>query len=159
MELTEKLSQLYDWIEPLVVAHDCVIYHIDYFKEGQQWFLEILLTRTNGDGADLERVTEISRQVSALVDEKQWSTDDYYLDVSSAGAERPLYSIEQVIAAQGSYVAVILKTPLEKDTQWMGYLRTANEEEITLECRVKTKTITLTIPYTNIDFIRHSVIY
>lgn len=159
MDISEKINQLYDWIEPIVTARDCLIYHIDYFKEGQKWFLEILLTKTNGDGVDLETITELSRSISLLVDEKQWSSDDYYLDVSSAGAERPLYTIEQVIAATGSYVAVILKTPQEKDTQWMGYLRTANEQEITLECRVKTKTITLTIAYTNIDFIRHSVIY
>lgn len=159
MEHEQLLTQLYDWIEPIVKAKEVVIYHLDFTQEGRDWLLEVQLTRANGDGVELEVVTELARLISAELDTHDWTTHEYLLDVASAGAERPLYTIEQVIAAQGSYVAVILKEPMEKDIQWMGYLRHADTEGITIECRVKTRLITLRIPYTNIDFIRHSVIF
>jgi ribosome maturation factor RimP len=159
MDHEQLLTQLYEWIEPILLKKDLVIYHLDYTQEGRDWVLEILLTKTNGDSVELEVVTECSRLISAELDLHEWTTHEYLLDVSSAGAERPLYTIEQVIAAQGSYVAVILKEPMEKDRQWLGYLRQATTEEITIECRVKTRLLTLRIPYTNIDFIRLSVIF
>ena len=159
MDHEQLLTQLYDWIEPIVQAKNLVIYHLDYTKEGQDWVLEVLLTKHNGESVELDVVTECSRLISEELDTHDWTTHEYLLDVSSAGAERPLYTIEQVMAAQGSYVAVILKEPMEKDRQWIGYLRAATPEEITIECRVKTRTITLHIPYTNIDFIRLSVIF
>ncbi len=82
MEHEQLLTQLYDWIEPIVKAKEVVIYHLDYTQEGRDWLLEIQLTKANGDGVELELVTEIARLISAELDTHEWPTHEHLLDVA-----------------------------------------------------------------------------
>lgn len=83
---TEKLC--FELAEPVAAEYGCYIYDIEYVKEGSARFLRIFADK-NG-GINIDECEKISREISALLDEKDPIKENYILEVSSPGIERKL---------------------------------------------------------------------
>ena len=99
-ELTAKLAL------PVVEEAGCELWDVEYVREAGSWFLRIYIDKEGG--VDILDCEKISRALSDLLDEADPIEGSYTLEVSSAGAERPLKRPGDFQRFMGSPVAVKL---------------------------------------------------
>ena len=83
MKITE---QVWAFAEPVVQAHGCSLWDVEYVKEGGDWFLRLYIDKEGG--VDINDCEAISRAVDPILDEKDPIPDSYSFEVCSAGLER-----------------------------------------------------------------------
>ena len=83
MKITETVRQ---FAEPVVQAHGCSLWDVEYVREGADWFLRLYIDKPGG--VDINDCEAISRAVDPILDEKDPIPDSYSFEVCSAGLER-----------------------------------------------------------------------
>ena len=89
---------------------------------------EKILSVIIDESLDLDRIEELSKKISKLMDKYDKDYDNYILDVCSVGIERPLRNIEEVKENTGQYV--LIKTSNKTIT---GTIKKVKDEIISLE--------------------------
>lgn len=84
--ITSKIEEL---VVPILQELNLELVDIEYVKEGRDWFLRIYIDTPTGR-IDIEQCAQVSEKLSEKLDEVDPITDNYFLEVSSPGAERPL---------------------------------------------------------------------
>ncbi|MBS5114765.1 MAG: ribosome maturation factor RimP [Erysipelotrichaceae bacterium] len=153
MELTAKIA---DMIQSILEQHQCYLDEIVYEKEGNEWYLRIFVEKINGS-LDMETCVAVSEKISDKLDEEDPIKDEYYLEVSSPGAEKPLKSLEQVSVSIGKYVYIKLSQPMAGLDEVQGTILDVVDGVINLEYLVKNIKKRVEIPYDRIKFIRLAV--
>lgn len=144
-KVLEKIQVI---IEPILKENGVELFDLSFRHEGPDLVLSILIDK-NG-GIDLEDCSNVSDKVSLALDKEDPIEGSYLLEVASAGAEKPLKNTEQLVNAIDEYILVQVKNPVEGYDELVGYLRSANEEEITLEIKIKTRVKKVVINRSNI---------
>jgi len=130
---------------------------IEYEKMGGDYVLSILVDKPGGitvnDTADL---TDI---ISPLLDtiKPDPFPEQYMLEVSSPGLERPLKTAEALENAVGSYVNVSLYKAINKVKIFEGDLVAFDGETLTIDYLDKTRHKTVDIPYQTVAKARLAV--
>ena len=105
---------------------------------------------------DMETIVNLSRDLNAYLDELNPFENSYTLDISSLGAEKPLKK-DELSNYIGRYVHVHLINPIAGENIYEGTLVGQDENQITLEYRVKTRTKRVDITKENISKIRLAI--
>lgn len=100
--LIDRLQKL---IYPIVRDLDYELYYLELAKEENENYLRIYIDKPNGR-ISLDDCEKVSRSVSIMLDEKDPISFSYYLEVSSPGIERKLYTDEHLKRYTGSMVKV-----------------------------------------------------
>ena len=87
----------------------------------------------------------MSERLSEKLDENDPIEQNYYLEVSSPGAERPLKKQQDFEKAIGKYIYVKTYEPVKDLKEFYGYLRAYTETELEIEIRIKTRKLTIQI--------------
>lgn len=130
-----------------VIAAPYELVDIEYEKMGGDYVLSILVDKPGGitvdDTADLTEV------ISPLLDtiKPDPFPDQYFLEISSPGLERPLKTKEALAGAVGNYINVSLYQAIDKVKVFEGTLQSFDNDELTLNYLDKTRQKTVTIPY------------
>ncbi|MFF5565044.1 ribosome maturation factor RimP [Streptomyces sp. NPDC012623] len=86
---TTQSERLRGLLEPLVSAKDLDLEEIEVSRAGRRRVLRIVVD--SDEGVDLDECAELSRSLSEKLDETDaMGEDEYQLEVTSPGAERPL---------------------------------------------------------------------
>ena len=105
---------------------------------------------------DMDAIVGLSHQLNAYFDEIDPIEDEYTLDISSLGAEKPL-KVEELDKYVNRYVNVHLTNPINGENIYEGTLVEVRENDITLSYRQKTRTKTVDITKSNISKIRLAI--
>ena len=105
---------------------------------------------------DMDAIVDLSHQLNAYFDEIDPIEDEYTLDISSLGAEKPL-KVEELDKYVNRYVNVHLTNPINGENIYEGTLVEVRENDITLSYRQKTRTKTVDITKSNISKIRLAI--
>ena len=105
--LIERLKGL---IAPIVNEKGLELYHLEYVKENGENYLRIFIDNTSG--ISLQDCENVSRAVSDLLDTEDPIEDAYYLEVSSPGIDRALYTEEHLKRYTNSTVIIKLSSLL-----------------------------------------------
>lgn len=84
-KVTEEVEQL---VTPILSDLQLELVEIEYVKEGKDWFLRVFIDKETG--VDIEECGVVSERLSEKLDEIDPIPYNYFLEVSSPGAERPL---------------------------------------------------------------------
>lgn len=152
----ELLSIITTMITPILEDNQVYLDDIEYVKENNEWYLRIFVEKIEGT-LDMDTCVAVSEKISEMMDEKDPIQDEYYLEVSSPGVEKPLKTFSQVKNAIDNYVYVQLINPIGGLHELEGYIRVVEDEDITFEYLVKNIKKKVCVPYTNIKFIRLAV--
>ena len=106
MKVTEFVAKL---AEPVVQAHGCELWDVEYVREGDQRFLRLYLDKDGG--VDINDCEAISRAVDPILDEKDPIKESYHFEVCSAGLERALKRPGDFERFMGSNITVKLYRP------------------------------------------------
>lgn len=143
-------------IEP-AIQEPYELVDIDYGKMGGDYVLSVFVDKPEGitvnDTADL---TDI---ISPLLDSINPDPfpDQYFLEVTSPGLERPLKTKEAVAAAVGSYIHVSLYKALDKNKVFEGTLLGFEDDVLLMEYMDKTRRKEVEIPYSLVSKARLTV--
>lgn len=99
--LVERITEL---VKPIVDGLNYELYYVEYVKENNEYFLRIYIDKP--EGISLEDCEKVSRQVSDMLDVEDPIKDPYYLEVSSPGLNRPLFTEEHYNRFIGSEILV-----------------------------------------------------
>ncbi len=94
--------------------------------------LEILIDRLDGEKVNIIDCRNSSRIISALLDVEDIISDKYFLEVSSAGIERPLIKFEDYTRFLGREATIKLKELLNGQTRYQGKIVKAEDNKIHL---------------------------
>jgi len=85
LEITEEL------LAGFMAENGYELYHCEYVKEGRGWFLRVYVDIAASKGyVGTEDCEKVSRYLSEKLDETNPIEQNYYLEVSSPGMDRPL---------------------------------------------------------------------
>ena len=68
-------------LTPIAVANGCEVYDVEYVKEGSDWYLRAYIDKP--EGVSIIDCENISRAFSDKLDEEDFMSDAYILEVSS----------------------------------------------------------------------------
>ncbi|MGT2708166.1 ribosome maturation factor RimP [Streptococcus panodentis] len=133
-------------IEPAVQAPYELV-DIEYGKMGSDYVLSIFVDKP--EGITVNDTADLTELISPLLDSIKPDPfpDQYFLEVTSPGLERPLKSKEQLAAAVGSYIHVSLYQALDKSKVFEGTLVGFENDILRMEYLDKTRRKEVEIPY------------
>ncbi len=127
MKITD---QVWAFAEPVVQAHGCSLWDVEYVKEGGDWFLRLYIDKEGG--VDINDCEAISRAVDPILDEKDPIPDSYSFEVCSAGLERELKRPSDFAQFLGSAVTVKLYKPVNGMKEQAGTLVSYEDGAVTI---------------------------
>ena len=131
MKVNALVEQIAEIVKPIAEELSYDIYHIEYVKESGEYYLRIYIEKDGG--VSLNDCEALSRRVSDVLDEKDPITDAYFLEVSSPGLNRTLFTNEHYTRFIGNEVLVKLAKAVEGTKKIKGILKENNESSITVE--------------------------
>lgn len=96
------------------------IVDVEYVKEAGEYFLRIFLDKE--DGISLNDCEAVSRELSEVLDIKDPIKDNYFLEVSSPGLDRPLKKDKDFVRYAGRDVEIKLYKPMNGTKQFEAEL-------------------------------------
>ncbi|MCH0567466.1 MULTISPECIES: ribosome maturation factor RimP [unclassified Streptomyces] len=100
---TTQSERLRDLLEPLVASQGLDLEEIAVDSVGRKRVLRVVVD--SDTGADLDRIADVSRALSAKLDETDaMGEGEYTLEVGTPGAERPLGEHRHYVRAVGRMV-------------------------------------------------------
>ena len=127
-KVTDAVAQL---ALPYVEAAGCTLWDVEYVKEAGEWFLRVYIDKA--DGVSIEDCEAVSRPLSDKLDEADPIEGSYTLEVSSAGADRPLKKVEHFAQFMGSEVEVRLYRAMEGAKECVGLLSGYADGDVTVD--------------------------
>lgn len=154
--MSKKVTEIVEEMAaPILEELNLELVEVEYVKEGRNWFLRVYIDKDGG--VDIEECGLVSEKLSEQLDEKDPITNNYFLEVSSPGAERPLKKEQDYIKSIGKNVYVKTYEPIENEKEFEGTLKDFDGSQVTLEIKIKTRKKELVIPYDKIAKARLAV--
>ncbi len=139
-------------LNPFLEKNSLRLYDVEFVKEGPDRYLRVFIDSDRN--IDIKDCELVSNFLSEQLDKKDPIKENYYLEVSSPGAERFFKSQSDYDKFQGSLVEVKLNRLQEGQSKILGYLISNSESKIELRLKDKKKS-RLEIDRTNIKSIRN----
>ena len=127
MKITE---QVWAFAEPVVQAHGCSLWDVEYVKEGGDWFLRLYIDKEGGFTVD--DCEMVSRRLSDWLDKEDFIDDSYILEVSSPGLGRPLKKEKDFKRSLGEAVDIKLYRAIERQKDFSGILTAYDADTVTI---------------------------
>ena len=104
---------------------------MEYVKEGSSWYLRVFIDKEGG--IKIEDCELVSRALSDLLDEHDFISDSYILEVSSPGLGRQLKKDKHFEKSIGEEVEIKLYKPQDKSKEWSGVLVSFDQDTLTID--------------------------
>ncbi|MFK5949233.1 MAG: ribosome maturation factor RimP, partial [Methylococcales bacterium] len=124
-------EHLVNLIEPIVegLGYECV--GIEYNPHPKNGLLRVYVDTENG--VLLEDCSKVSHQLSGMLDVEDPISDNYQLEVSSPGTERPLFKIAQFERFIGSTVTINVFKPIGSRRKLVGIIGQVEGDIVSLQ--------------------------
>ncbi|BAQ10555.1 ribosome maturation factor rimp [Bacillus sp. OxB-1] len=152
-KITEEVGKL---VDPIVDELGLELVDIEFVKEGKDWFLRIYIDTPQGD-IDIDQCAVVSEKLSTELDRTDPIPQNYFLEVSSPGAERPLKKEEDYEKAVGQYVFIKTYEPIDGMKEFEGYLIVNEPDSVELQIRIKTRKVSVVIDKEKIALARLAI--
>lgn len=114
-----------DWMEQYEYAADYELSRTEFVKEGQDWYLRVYVDKVEDGGygtMGTDDCEQISRYLSEKLDEADPIKQNYFLEVSSPGLDRPLLTDRDFERFMGSLIEIRLYKALDGIKFYTGTL-------------------------------------
>ena len=107
------------------------VYDVTYTKEGKDNYLRIFIDSENG--ISLDDCEKVNNAITDMLDEANYVKDQYFLEVSSPGLNRTLFTEEHYKRFIGREVMVKFTKSVDGKKNIKGILKEVNEDSIVVE--------------------------
>ncbi len=122
-------------VKPFLNENDLELVDIEFVKEGQHRYLRVYLDKENG--VSLDDCQEVSVYLSEKLDKLDPIKENYFLEVSSPGVERPLKKAKDFEKYKGKSVEARLYHTLNGEKVFEGKLLGLKENKIIIDREAK----------------------
>ncbi|MBE4908691.1 ribosome maturation factor RimP [Bacillus luteolus] len=156
--MSQKVTQtVEDLVIPILEELGLELVDVEYVKEGKNWFLRVFIDSPKG--IDIEECGVVSERLSEKLDEIDPIPYNYFLEVSSPGAERPLKKEKDFHNSLGKQVYIKTYEPLDGEKVFEGELTSFDGNTVTITVTIKTRKKAIEIPYEKIASARLAVTF
>ncbi|WP_329115250.1 ribosome maturation factor RimP [Streptomyces sp. NBC_01353] len=125
---TTQSDRLRALLEPLIASQGLDLEELEVASVGRKRVLRVVVD--SDEGADLDQVADVSRALSATLDETDaMGEGEYTLEVGTPGAERPLTEPRHYVRATGR----LAKLQLNDGGELVARILTVDDDGIDLE--------------------------
>ena len=135
MKITDRVRA---FAQPVVEAHGCSLWDVEYVREGGEWFLRLYIDKAGG--VNINDCEAISREMDPILDREDPIDGSYRFEVCSAGLERQLKRPSDFEAFLGADVLVKLYRPVNGIREFPCVLRGYDNGDVTVEYGGETMT-------------------
>ena len=154
----KKVTEIVEELATEILENeDLELVDVEYVKEGKNWFLRVYIDKESG--VDIDECGMVSERLSEKLDELDPIEHNYFLEVSSPGAERPLKKEKDFLNAIGKHVNIKTYEPIEGSKEFEGTMLSYTPEEITLSIKIKTRQKEVAIPVDKVAKARLAVVF
>ncbi|MCK4843181.1 MAG: ribosome maturation factor RimP [Methylococcales bacterium] len=123
-------EHLVNLIEPIVdgLGYECV--GIEYNPHPKNGLLRVYIDKE--DGILVEDCTKVSHQISGMLDVEDPIADNFQLEVSSPGSDRPFFKLSQFEQFIGQTVTVKVFKPINKQRKITGIIEKVEGDVVVL---------------------------
>jgi len=143
--MRRELTHLWELFEPVVNGMGYDLIEIEHFPNPKHGVLRLYIDKE--EGITIDDCSDVSRQISALIDVEDPVRGQFNLEVSSPGMDRPLRRVKDFQRFTGSKVKLKTVMPLDGQRNFSGRLLEADEESLTIE----TDTEEITLPMSALE--------
>ncbi|AOH54323.1 ribosome maturation factor RimP [Peribacillus muralis] len=156
--MSKKVTEVVEELAlPILEELQLELVEVEYVKEGKSWFLRVYIDKETG--VDIDDCGNVSEKLSEKLDEVDPIPQNYFLEVSSPGAERPLKKEKDFLNAIGKNVYIKTYEPILDEKEFEGILTSYDGNEVTLEVRIKTRKKTIVIPFEKVAKARLAITF
>lgn len=137
--------QIFELLEPTIVALGLELWGIEQISQGRHSVLRVYID--SKQGVAIEDCERASKQISGILDVEDPVAGEYMLEVSSPGADRRLFSIDQFSQYIGADVNIRFRVPHEGRRKLRGKIVGVEDETIS----VATEDVEYRFPFEAID--------
>ncbi|HCW54539.1 MAG TPA: ribosome maturation factor RimP [Clostridium sp.] len=127
--LVEKIEKI---VEPITSELSYELYYVEYVKENGDFYLRIYIDKEEGR-VSLNDCEAVSRRVSEVLDAEDPIEGAYYLEVSSPGLFRNLYTKKHFEKVLGKEILVKFNGSIDGQKSVKGILKEVNDDFIVVE--------------------------
>ena len=125
-----------DIITPSIESLGYEVVRIRMSGDGKNRTLQIMIDRNDGNPIDVDDCASASYQISAVLDVEDPIDENYNLEVSSTGVDRPLTRLKDFERFKDLEVKIETIETINARRRFTGVLKGTNENNINLELKV-----------------------
>jgi ribosome maturation factor RimP len=120
-----------NFLKPFLKENNLILFDITFRREKTGRVLRVTVDK---EDVNVDHCTLVSRHLSKWLDEQDIIPyENYHLEVSTPGLERPLKTIDDFIRFKGKYCKIVLKEKEEDGRKkYSGIIEEINNNEITI---------------------------
>jgi len=115
-----NIKTVANFIEPVLDEMRLELVDMEYLSENGRWVLRIYADKPGG--ITLDECARVSREVGDLIEIKDFIKNEYVLEVSSPGLNRPLKKEKDFLWAIGKKVKLKMFKPIDGRRRFKGSL-------------------------------------
>jgi ribosome maturation factor RimP len=128
--ITQRIEEL---AAPAAGGLGLSIVQVVYRREASGWVLRLLVERPEGDApVSVDDCSQLSRELSTLLDVEDLVPGAYRLEVSSPGLDRPLTRLQDFARFAGHEITLKTHEPVSGRRNFRGLLRGVDEDRVLL---------------------------
>ena len=115
---------------PIIEKNGFELVDVEYVREGGSWYLRAYIDKPGGINVD--DCETVSRELSDILDEKDFIDEVYILEVSSPGLGRPLKKEKDFKRSLGEEVEIRTYRMVDKKKEFTGILKAYDKDTVTI---------------------------
>ncbi len=127
-EIEQKVTEL---VSHLLSEKVIELVDVEFVKDGQDYFLRVFIDKPGG--VTIDDCEMVSRQMDGTLDDKDWIKEQYYLEVSSPGLDRPLKKQTDYDRSIGKRVEIKLYQLMDGKKEYEGTLISKENDTIVIK--------------------------
>ncbi|MDE7264423.1 MAG: hypothetical protein K2N64_07165 [Anaeroplasmataceae bacterium] len=135
---------------PYLKENNLTLYSLEFIKDAGALILRVCIEKESG--VTIDDLADCNEYLSAKLDEIDQDMPEYFLEVSSPGAEKELRDLSEIKNQIGQYIHIEVPNMI-----YEGHLLDVVEDIIKIRFNAKGRFKTIQIPYSEIKFIRLAV--
>jgi ribosome maturation factor RimP len=132
----ELREEILDWGREAADAHGLRLFDVEPTVRGR-WIIRVYVERpgevAEGEGVNVDECAEISRYMEAYLDADDRVPENYVLEVSSPGLERPLKRPEHVAQVVGEQVELVTRVQIDGQNKVVATLTGFEDKTLELD--------------------------
>lgn len=143
--MKREQTHLWELFEPVVNGMGFDLIEIEHVPNPKHGILRLYIDKE--DGVTIDDCSDVSEQISALLDVEEPIRGHFNLEISSPGMDRPLTRVKDFQRFAGSLVKLKTLKPMDGQRNFKGRILEANEDVLVIE----TDTEEISVPMNAIE--------
>ena len=142
MKKTSTYNSVSDLIEPTLRKNKIELVDVEYKKIGKNWVLRVFIEKNQG--ITVYDCQELSREIEDLIEIHELIDNQYVLEVSSPGLDRPLKKETDFLRNKGKRIKIKTYSPINNKKETVGTVLDFSDNTLFLEDKKDILKVSLT---------------